>query len=126
MSHKIMIVDDSAFARSFIIRSLGICGLEDADYIEAATGKEALDLTNSKHIDYIFTDLNMPDMTGEELLDEVKKHPKKVHIPVVVVTSLKNPARERKLIEKNATAVLDKPIVLIELEKVVKNKLKLN
>ncbi|MCB0278127.1 MAG: response regulator [Calditrichaeota bacterium] len=125
MGLKILIVDDSAFARSFIKRSIMICGIEDAEFREAANGEEAQVLIQSEYIDIIFTDLNMPDMTGDELLKSIKTNPIHSDIPVVVVTSLNNPAREKDLLEHHATAVLDKPISLDKLDLILINDLKI-
>ncbi len=125
MSRNILVVDDSAFARSFVIRSLSICGLENAEYREAENGEEALSIIKSGNIDLVFTDLNMPDMTGEELLEKIKSNPSYVDLPVVVITSLKNPAKEKSLLSNKAMAVLEKPISLVQLNNVLTNELKL-
>ena len=126
MCSNVLIVDDSAFARSFIIRALDICGLENAEYKEAENGEEALKILESGNIDLIFTDLNMPDMTGEGLLKKIKSDPSYIDLPVVVITSLKNAAKEKKLLLNGAIAVLGKPISIDELNKFVKEKMELN
>lgn len=118
---KILIVDDSVFARSLIIRSLSICGLKDAEFIEASDGKNALSIMKSDNIDLVFTDLNMPDMDGEELLKQIKMDPSFLGVPVVVITSVKNQAKEDKLMLNNAAAVLQKPLALMDLHDVLTN-----
>ena len=84
MNMNVLIVDDSAFARSLIIRSLSICGLVDTVFQEAANGEEALTVLKSNNIDLVFTDLNMPEMDGEELLMRIKSDPSYFDVPVVV------------------------------------------
>ena len=126
MSRNILVVDDSAFARSFIIRSLRICGLENAEYKEAENGEEALTIIKSGNIDLVFTDLNMPDMTGEGLLRRLKSDPSYYDLPVVVVTSLKNPAKEKNLLLNGAIVVMENSISLVQLNKIVKEKIELN
>jgi two-component system chemotaxis response regulator CheY len=116
---NILIVDDSVFARSLIIRSLSICGLGDAVFKEAANGEEALAVLKSNDIDLVFTDLNMPDMDGEELLKRIKSDSSYMDLPVVVITSIKNPAKEEKLMANNAAAVLEKPLPLMDLHEVI-------
>lgn len=107
---RIMIVDDSSSARMFIRKCLEIIGLAEAETFEAEDGKEALDKLKEQPVDILFTDLSMPVMDGEELLKWVKGTPELQDIPVLVISSAGNPAREKKLLHLGAYAVLGKPI----------------
>ncbi len=122
---RILIVDDSSTARALIKRSLDICGVQDADFVEAGNGKEALSVLKEQTIDFVFTDLNMPEMDGTALLKRIKGSPKLNHLPVVIITSLKNQASEQSLIREHAAAVLAKPLKLPEVHKVLKDSLNL-
>ena len=46
MCKKVLVVDDSAFARSILIKSLMVCGLEDMELQEAGNGEEAMEIIN--------------------------------------------------------------------------------
>lgn len=107
---RIVIADDSATARMFIKRCLDIIGLGDAEIVEAEHGKEALAAAKSKPTDLLLTDLNMPVMDGETLLKWVKASPKLCEMPVVVITSAGNPAKEQELLKLGALKVLNKPV----------------
>ena len=107
---RIVIADDSATARMVIRRCLEIIGLGDAGMVEVPNGREALARLKEESTDLLVTDLNMPIMDGETLLKWVKGSPKLTHVPVVVITSAGNPAKEALLTELGAFAVLDKPI----------------
>ncbi|APG23697.1 MAG: response regulator [Syntrophotalea acetylenica] len=107
---RIVIADDSATARMVIRRCLEIIGLGDAGMVEVPNGREALARLKEEPADLLVTDLNMPIMDGETLLKWVKGSPKLNHVPVVVITSAGNPAKEALLSELGAFAVLDKPI----------------
>ena len=107
---RIIIADDSATARMFIKRCLQIIGLGDAEIIEAEHGKEALTAAKAQEVDLLLTDLNMPVMDGETLVKWVKASPKLCDLPVVVITSAGNPAKEAKLLELGAHRVLNKPV----------------
>ena len=107
---RIMIVDDSSCARMFIEKCLEIIGLVDAELFEAGDGKEALDKIKEQPLDLLITDLSMPVMDGESLLKWVKGTPELQDIPVLVISSAGNPAREKKLLELGAFAVLGKPV----------------
>ena len=93
-----------------IRRCLEIIGLGDAGMVEVPNGREALARLKEEPTDLLVTDLNMPIMDGETLLKWVKGSPKLTHVPVVVITSAGNPAKEILLTELGAFAVLDKPI----------------
>ncbi|MGE4543844.1 MAG: response regulator [Pedobacter sp.] len=107
---RIVIADDSATARMVIRRCLEIIGLGDAGMVEVPNGREALARLKEEPTDLLVTDLNMPIMDGETLLKWVKGSPKLTDVPVVVITSAGNPAKEALLTELGAFAVLDKPI----------------
>ncbi|MFZ0389699.1 MAG: response regulator [Calditrichia bacterium] len=112
---NILIVDDSAIARSIVRRILEINGMDKVEISEAGNGKEALDYLKRQSFDLVFTDLNMPEMDGENLLKRIKASPRLNHIPVVVISSLGNPAREKRLVSENALAVFTKPVSLPEI-----------
>ena len=65
-----------------IIESLG-----DFRIVEAANGFEALRLLPREHVDLIFTDINMPDINGLELISYLRNNPNYQHIPVVIIST---------------------------------------
>ena len=107
---RIIIADDSATARMFIKRCLEIIGLSEAEFIEAEDGKAALNAAKEQLPDLLLTDLNMPIMDGETLLKWVKASPKLCELPVIIITSAGNPAKEEQLIKLGARQVINKPI----------------
>ncbi|MBW2096526.1 MAG: response regulator [Deltaproteobacteria bacterium] len=107
---RILIVDDSNTARMVVRRCLEIAGFMDATFLEAANGKEALTLLKQERADLVVTDLNMPVMDGETFLKWVKGSPKTHDIPVVMISSARNPAKERQVLDMGALAVLGKPV----------------
>ncbi len=107
---RIVIADDSATARMFIIRCLQIIGLGESEFVEAENGKEALTAAKEKPTDLLLTDLNMPVMDGQTLLKWVKASPKLMDMPVVIITSAGNPAKEQELLKIGALKVINKPV----------------
>jgi two-component system, cell cycle sensor histidine kinase and response regulator CckA len=61
---RVMVVDDDQAVRDFVDRVL-----RDAGYrtMVAASGPEAIELASKQPIDLLLTDVNMPQMTGDEL-----------------------------------------------------------
>lgn len=110
MMKRVVIADDSLTARMFVRRCLEIVSNAELDIIEAANGKEALSAVKENPADLLVTDLNMPVMDGQTLLKWIKGNPRLVDLPVLVITSAGNPAKEKELLDMGAFAVMNKPI----------------
>ena len=77
-----LVVDDSMLIRYTVCRFLEERGFT----VEAATnGVEALQILQRVHPDLIFTDMQMPKMSGSELITELKKNPRTADIPIIIV-----------------------------------------
>jgi len=84
MSVAALVVDDSMLIRHTVCRFLEERGFT----VESATnGKEALEALKRVHPDIIITDIQMPTMSGTELITAVKKDPALAAIPIVIVAS---------------------------------------
>lgn len=59
--------------------------------------------------DYIFLDLNMPMMNGQEFLSAIKTNLNLNHIPVIIFSTSSHPATIQLLIEMGAEAFITKP-----------------
>lgn len=82
---KILVVDDMATMRKIIKGLLDQLGFKNID--EAEDGKVALQKLRSGSYDFVITDWNMPNMTGLELVQEIRKDPQLKHLPVLMVTA---------------------------------------
>jgi len=82
---KILVVDDSATMRQIVRNSLKELGY--TNIIEADGGLEALDLLKEESIDFVVTDWNMPDLTGIELLKNIRADEFLARLPVLMVTA---------------------------------------
>ena len=69
---KILIADDSRVMRQIVTRTLRQAGFDGHDLVEAADGREALDMTLSESPDLVISDWNMPQMTGVEVLQKLR------------------------------------------------------
>jgi CheY-like chemotaxis protein len=77
-----MVVDDSMLIRYTVCRFLEERGFA----VEAATnGVEALQILGRVHPDLIVTDMQMPKMSGSELITALKKNPETANIPIIIV-----------------------------------------
>lgn len=87
MAYNILVVDDSQTMRSMLVKTLRLTGLELGEVLVAVNGRDALDKLNGNWVDLVLTDLNMPDMTGVELVDAMAKDGLISSIPVIVVST---------------------------------------
>lgn len=108
--NQFLIVDDSATARKFIIRCLEMSGCEDATFLEAENGENALKILKEDPVDLVITDLNMPVMNGNQLLLKIKTNPSLTDTVVMLITSAENKDLKEDLMKKGAYEVLGKPI----------------
>ena len=84
MSLLVLIVDDSMLIRHTTSRTMEKHGFR----VEMATnGVAALEALKNFRPDVIFTDLQMPKLSGEELIDALKADPETANIPIVVVAT---------------------------------------
>ena len=88
------------------------------DLVFAFSGQEALDLLGTNDppkVVYIFSDINMPGMTGLELLDIVKeRYPK---IKVSMISAYGDQQNYEKAIQSGAKEFFTKPIDFVSLKK---------
>lgn len=110
MSHKILIVDDSATTRAMIKRIVGLCGVDVASVLEAADGAQGLAvLRQNGGADLVLADLHMPNMGGVEMTQQILADPKLRHVPVVIVSADPNLSRIEELKGRGVKGYLGKP-----------------
>jgi two-component system, chemotaxis family, chemotaxis protein CheY len=109
MSYRVLIVDDSAVLRRMVKRALTISGLPADPVHEASNGQEALGILRENWIDIVFADINMPVMSGAEMLSNMKQDPTLSGTPVVIVSSEHSEKRIEELKALGARAFLVKP-----------------
>jgi len=84
-SLKILIVDDFVTMRSIIKNLLKVAEFHDIS--EAENGLDALQLLQNENFDLVITDWNMPQMSGLELLQNIRANPNWQKLPVLMVTA---------------------------------------
>lgn len=106
---QILVVDDSPVMRRFLVRTLAMTGLE-MSVREAGNGVAAMNAALELPPDLILTDLNMPEMSGEELVARIREHPLLNATPVIVLSADRSVDRRSELIHAGATAYITKPV----------------
>ncbi len=70
---RILIVDDSKAMRMIVVRTLRQAGFRDHAFEEAGDGAQALQTIQASPPDLVLSDWNMPQMTGIQLLQELRQ-----------------------------------------------------
>lgn len=109
MSIRIMIVDDSPAMRRFINRTIELSGLDVADCLQASDGCQALELLKIDGVDIVLSDINMPRMTGEEMLQAMRNDVRLRSTPVLVVSTDSTEARMSRMLRLGARGYIKKP-----------------
>lgn len=104
---KILVADDSRAMRMIVIRQLRQAGLEDAEFLQAENGYDALEAVRRESVDLILSDWNMPEMNGLEFLRTLRQEGS--DIPFGFVTSEGTPDMIREARTAGATFLIAKP-----------------
>lgn len=87
MAKSLMIVDDSATMRKIITQTVLISGLDISRTEEAGNGEEALEKLNAAPVDIMLCDINMPEMSGIELVKKVRKMSSCTDTKIIMVST---------------------------------------
>ena len=109
---KILVLDDEESFRQVITKFLLQRGFE---VLSAADGKTGLSLAIQAVPDLIICDLNMPGMTGHEVLAALRRDPKLADIPLIFLTGAIQPQQVRASMNLGADDYLTKPVDLADL-----------
>lgn len=109
MALNILIVDDSPVMRAFIRKVVGMTALDVGQMLEAGHGGEALALLGQHWMDLVLTDINMPEMNGEELVRRMEGDALLRAVPVIVVSTDASANRVEHLLALGAKGYVTKP-----------------
>lgn len=107
--YRVLVVDDSSTMRQLISFALRrVPGLSGWD--EAADGIEALEKMESTPYALVIADINMPRMSGLQLLDKIRADDRFCATPVVMVTTEGGEEEHKEGFKRGAAAYLPKPV----------------
>lgn len=115
---KLLLIDDDLVARYLLKQQLSHTCLT---ILEAASGCEGIRLAQQEQPQAIILDLAMPEMSGIQVLEQLKSNPVTSQIPVIINTSQPLESEEQQFLARCAVAVLSKEsssqdIALIKLQ----------
>jgi two-component system chemotaxis response regulator CheY len=117
---KAMVIDDSRAIRMILTRSLNKVGY---DVCTAGDGKEALAILNEQapELAFFLVDWNMPEMSGLEFIQRVRRMPFYADVPLMMVTTETEVGQMVKALEAGANEYVMKPFT----EEIIADKLRL-
>ena len=119
MKTKILVVDDEASIREFLEIMLK---KEGYDVTCAEDGQQAVEILKKKSFDMVISDLQMPRMTGVELLHHVNlNYPE---LTFMVITAFGTTESAVEVMKKGAYDYLTKPFKIDEVRLNIKNAVK--
>jgi CheY-like chemotaxis protein len=112
-ANHVLLVEDDADTRELVAESLRGAGY---DVEEASDGKDALAAILRERPSVLITDCNMPNMTGNELVEQLALDERFGSIPAIVVSSLEQPP-----LPANVIVFLTKPFTMKQLRAAVRD-----
>lgn len=120
MAWNILIVDDSSLTRKRIKRIIEMADLDVGEFRDADNGSNALKILEDTDIDLVLTDLNMPEMGGDEMVHHMKNRESTKNIPVVVISTESKTSRIKNLLAEGVKDYLHKPFTPEEFKQIIK------
>jgi chemosensory pili system protein ChpA (sensor histidine kinase/response regulator) len=102
----VLLVDDSLSVRKVVAQQIRRAGYQ---VVTASHGQEALELLEQNSFCAVITDLEMPHLSGFELLQEVRRRPQFAHLPMAVLTTRATVKHRDLAMQLGANAYLTKP-----------------
>lgn len=107
--YNIILIDDETNILKLYSALLTKCGYHVFDFDNAPEAVEFIHKTNEK-IDLIISDVNMPEMTGIQFLDHIKKNRKSSSIPLVFLSAVSDSGVHVDAFDSGAVDFIMKPV----------------
>jgi two-component system chemotaxis response regulator CheY len=108
---KVLVVDDSLMTRMVIKKTLATFGVTEV--VEAEDGQKGIDTFKANPVDIVFSDWNMPNMNGLQMLEQIRQiNPS---VPVVMITTEGSRDRVVEAIKLGVSDYLVKPFTPVAL-----------
>jgi two-component system, chemotaxis family, chemotaxis protein CheY len=115
---RILVVEDSSLVQSIV--KVALRRYERLHVASASNGVEALaSIARDGEPDLVLLDINMPQMSGLELLDELRASGVVPRVPVIIVSTESEPDDVKRGLDAGARAYLKKPFRTDDLCKVI-------
>jgi CheY-like chemotaxis protein len=113
---RILFVDDDTDSLETYVKAVSL-----AEHVAEVSSSafEGWDLIISETFDLVFVDLNIPGMSGFQLLTKIKENEDTKDIPVVVISAMPEDTIVEEVLDAGAQLFLEKPVSLVDLLSVI-------
>lgn len=118
---KVLVVEDNEDNRTLVVKVLTHAGYE---VVEAASGEDALLLTEEELPDIVLMDLNLSGITGYEATRRLKENPRLKNIPVVALTAYAMAGDMESALASGCDGYISKPVDIRKLPEQVRTYIK--
>ena len=112
---SVLIIDDAYTVREYLRQTLMHLGITQVH--EASSGNRGLSVFNQHQHDLVFLDIELPDINGQQLLQQIKTQADKTH--VVMVTAHSSVENVRNSIAAGASGFIAKPFSPLKIKNIV-------
>jgi len=121
LGKRILVVEDELETEEMLRTYFEFCGYE---VLSTAWGKDVLEICRESHPDLIILDIQLPDIDGYEVYQELGRTEQTSRIPVIFLTKVVDDDLKATSRETRSLDYMTKPFDLEELERRVRNALR--
>ncbi len=118
---RVLVVDDEEDMLWMLQRNLNK-GMQNVEILAAKSGEEALEVLSDKSVNLVITDINMPGISGLDLLVEINNN--YPGTDVIIMTAYPSSAYENKAMMSGSLRYIEKPFDIKEVRTIVEDVLK--
>ncbi len=104
---KVLVIEDNEDNLKLITFILNKNGFVT---LESRTGKQGIVMAATGKPDFILLDIQLPDMDGTQVLQQIRKSPANGDIPIIAVTSYAMSGDRERLLAAGCSGYIEKPI----------------
>jgi DNA-binding response OmpR family regulator len=112
----VLIIEDEEDAAELFAEMMRVSGFR---VLKTTSSAPAITMLADEKPDLIILDIMMPDVSGLDVLRQMRRDPALAHIPVVIVSAKGTPADIKNGMDAGASTYLTKPVGFLELKEAV-------
>ena len=116
----VLIIEDEEDAAELFAEMMRVSGFR---VVKTSKSTPAISMMSSEKPDVILLDIMMPEISGLDILRQMRREPDLAKIPVIMVTAKSMPADIKNGMEAGASTYLTKPVGFLELKEAVERAL---
>jgi len=116
----VLIIEDEADAAELFAEMMRVSGFRVR---KTSSSAPAISMMTTEKPDVVLLDIMMPEVSGMDILQQMRSDPALANIPVVVVSAKSMPADIKNGMEAGASTYLTKPVGFLELKEAVERAL---